>query len=70
MSGYAEGEVWILGNSFPVNRILIQNPEQYGRFTYGKGVDNIVDDNIAIKEALEERGLEINVRGSGPIRNH
>ena len=70
MSGYAEGEVWILGNSFPVNRILIQNPEQYGRFTYGKGVDDIVDANIAIKEALEERGLEINVRGSGPIRNH
>jgi len=71
MSGYAEGEVWILGNSFPVNGILIQNPEQYGRFSYGKGFDSVVDDSIAIKEALEERGLEMNnIRGSGPIRNY
>ena len=70
MSGYAEGEVWILGNSFPVNGILIQNPEQYGRFNYGKGFDSVVDDSIAIKEALEERGLEMNIRGSGPIKNY
>jgi hypothetical protein len=33
-------------------------------------VDDIVDANISIKEALEERGLEMNIRGSGPIRNH
>ena len=70
MSGYAEGEVWILGNSFPINGVLIQNPEQYGRFNYGRGVDGVVDDSIAIKEALEERGLEMNIRGSGPIRNY
>lgn len=70
MSGYAEGEVWILGNSFPVNGILIQNPEQYGRFNYGRGFDSVVDDSIAIKEALEERGLEMNIRASGPIKNY
>jgi hypothetical protein len=70
MSGYAEGEVWILGNSLPVNGILIQNPEQYGRFNYKGGEHEMEKSSVAIKEALEERGLEMNIRGSGPIRNH
>ena len=61
LSGYDEGEFWILGDTMQSEGLLIGNPEVYGVFHRPSDPDYETSSGMLLVKALQKKGYDIEV---------